>query len=370
MLSSIRPTGLNLMQDEISRQKRDALASFVAATTMAEGVAVAARVTNRLTLLGMGASHYANRIVEGDYRRLGIDTHAVVLSEALYTPLAPRERTVLIVSQSGASGEVSHYLQDSRRGEARYGLTLDPGSPLASAIPCLIGQGGIELGFAATRSLFVTLALHASVLNALGANLDGQLETINDEIDTKLSIEIQFAVQHLFKTEVLLLSGRTHLQGLAEVTALHIAELARVPAFALEGGQLAHGPLELLRPGVGVLLFRAPGQTAALTAGLARLCLEAGVRPVVFDASGEDPIDGTVTVQLGALEGVIGAIRALVPVQRFLLEFAATRVERVGEPIRSRKVTAEAGVPLAARTSTETPSRKSTQELPKGWKVS
>ncbi len=374
MLSALKMTGLELIQREISRQKHDALASFAAASTMAGGIAVAARVTDRLTFLGMGASHYANRIVEGEYRRLGIEAQAVVLSEALYAPLAARERTVLIVSQSGASGEVSHYLQHARRGEARYGLTLDSSSPLASAIPCLIGQGGVELGFAATRSLFVTLALHASVLDALGGHLSQQIQTIDDKISTKIATEIRNAVQHLSNTDVLLLSGRAHLQGLAEVTALHIAELARVPALALEGGQLAHGPLELLRPGVGVVLFRAAGQTAGLTAALADLCLEAGVRPVVFDASGEHPILGAVTVQLGALEGVIGAMKALVPVQRFLLEFAASRVERVGEPLRSQKVTAEPGLSLEpnsnAPRSKRTSTGKITQELPKGWKVS
>ncbi len=373
MLSALKTTGLELMQSEMARQKQDALASFKAASTMAGGIAVAARMTDRLTLLGMGASHYANRIVEGEYRRLGVEAQAMVLSEALYAPLAARERTVLIVSQSGASGEVSHYLQHARRGEARYGLTLDPSSPLANAVPCLIGQGGVELGFAATRSLFVTLALHASVLDALGGHLSEEIQTIDDEIDTTLNTEIRAAVQHLSSTDVLLLSGRAHLQGLAEVTALHIAELARVPALALEGGQLAHGPLELLRPGVGVVLFRAPGQTAGLTASLAGLCLEAGVRPVVFDASGETQIAGAITVQLGALEGVIGAMRALIPVQRFLLEFAALRVEQVGEPLRSHKVTAEPGLSLEVRPnapSIKPTQSKITQELPKGWKIS
>jgi fructoselysine-6-P-deglycase FrlB-like protein len=359
-----------LIQNEISRQHKDAIDSFAAASTLAGGIAIAARVTDRLGLLGMGASHYANRIVEGEYRRLGIDAQAVVLSEALYTPLAPRERTVLIVSQSGASGEVRHYLQDPRRGEARYGLTLDPSSPLATAVPCLIGLGGVELGFAATRSLFVTLALHASVLDALGANLGDQLETIHDPPRA----EIQPAVQHLARADVLLHSGRAHLQGLAEVTALHIAELARVPALALEGGQLAHGPLELLRPGVGVVLFRAPGQTANLTASLARICLEAGVNPVVFDASGETPIDGTITVPLGVQEGVLGAMKALMVLQRFVLEFAALRVERVGEPIRSRKVTLEPGVSLETRPKApdldHNHTTKIISELPKGWRIS
>jgi fructoselysine-6-P-deglycase FrlB-like protein len=373
MLSALKMTGLELIQREISRQKHDALDSFAAASTMAGGIAVAARVTDRLTLLGMGASHYANRIVEGEYRRLGIEAQAVVLSEALYAPLAARERTVLIVSQSGASGEVSHYLQHPKRGEARYGLTLDPSSPLAKAIPCLIGQGGVELGFAATRSLFVTLALHASVLDALGGHLSQQIQTIDNEIGPKTATEIRNAVQHLLSADVLLLSGRAYLQGLAEVTALHIAELARVPALALEGGQLAHGPLELLRPGVGVVLFRAAGQTAGLTAALAGLCLKAGVRPVVFDASGETSIPEAITVQLGALEGVIGAMKALVPVQRFLLEFAASRVPRVGEPLRSHKVTAEPGASLPnsnAPSLKRSQSGKITQELPKGWKVS
>ena len=47
-------------------------------------------------------------------------------------------------------------------------MTLDPASTLGRALPCLVGAGGGEVAFAATRSLTVTLALHAAVLAALG----------------------------------------------------------------------------------------------------------------------------------------------------------------------------------------------------------
>ncbi len=46
------------------------------------------------------------------------------------------------------------------------------------------------------------------------------------------------------------------MQGVAEAVALGILELARMPSFALEGGQLRHGPVEALGPRLGVVFVR------------------------------------------------------------------------------------------------------------------
>jgi len=49
----------------------------------------------------------------------------------------------------------------------RDGMTLEPHSTLAHALPSLVGSGGAEVAFAATRSLMVTLALHLAILAGL-----------------------------------------------------------------------------------------------------------------------------------------------------------------------------------------------------------
>jgi fructoselysine-6-P-deglycase FrlB-like protein len=329
------PSGLELMQLEMARQIPDALETLDRCARDAARIAEQIRATGRVLMLGMGASHFANRMCEPAYRALELDAVAVPLSEAIYAPFPDQARVTLLVSQSGASGEVSKYLEHFGNRERQFGLTLEPGSPLAKGLPSLVAHGGGERGFAATRSLLLTLAMHACILEALGAS---------DDIRAALRgpvPNVEAALGTIATSRTLIYSGREHLQGLAEVCALHTAELARVPALALEGGQFKHGPLELLEPSFGVILLRASGPTASLTESLVRTSQRAGIIPVVFDASGEASLLGTVTVRIAQTRGLAGAIAAMLPLQAFVIGLARQRVEHVAEPRFSSKITAE-----------------------------
>src|SRR5580700_8547497 len=156
------PSGLELLQGELGRQYGDALASFAANQPMATRIAESLQRNRRLLLVGMGASHFANRAVEAAYRSFGIDATAVVASELLAAPLPDGPRTAILVSQSGASGEILDLLELPAAGEERFGLTIEGGSRLGQALPCLVGAGGPERAFAATRSLLLTLTLHGA----------------------------------------------------------------------------------------------------------------------------------------------------------------------------------------------------------------
>ena len=54
----------------------DALASFAGADMVAAQIARNARETGRLLLIGMGGSHFVNRVAEPVYRSLGPRYHA------------------------------------------------------------------------------------------------------------------------------------------------------------------------------------------------------------------------------------------------------------------------------------------------------
>ncbi|MFT4134091.1 MAG: hypothetical protein QM760_23190 [Nibricoccus sp.] len=337
-MSTIVPgTGLAMIEAEMARQHADALASFHGAGPMAARLADSIRRTGRLTLAAMGGSHWVNRAAAVLYRRLGIEVETEVVSELLITPQPDRERTVLLVSQSGNSGEIVAFLERPAGRQERFGLTLDADSALGRCVPALVGVGGSEKAFAATRSLLVSHALHLAVLAALGLPPERALATL----DAPVRPDIGRALSALAACTSLILSGRAELQGVAESGALCVMELARLPALALEGGQLRHGPMEMLSPTSGIVLLRAAGPSAGLAPGLAAACRAAGSPVVVFDLSGEADIADAVTVRLPR-EGGMAAIFAVLPaLQAFLVTFAAGRVEHVGEPLRSTKVTTE-----------------------------
>ncbi|ACP22635.1 probable sugar-processing enzyme, possibly aminotransferase protein (plasmid) [Sinorhizobium fredii NGR234] len=333
--SKQRPDGLVAIDREMARQHADALASYEGASALAARIAASLQSTSRLLLLGMGGSHAVGRAVEPLYRALGIDAIALPLSEQLGQPLTVDAKTILITSQSGESAEVLRWFEETKGGTPEtFGLTLEASSSLAKTVPSLIGAGGSEQAFAATRSLTISFALHFAILSALGVDPTEALRALK----APESPGIEAALTALADVRAVVTSGR-RLQGLAEAIALGLTELSRLPCFSLEGGQLRHGPMEMMGPSVGVILFRAADPTAGLVAAMAVSAAQAGSPVVVFDASGEPPIAGVTTIPFREAAGM-AAILAMLPVaQAFMIAFADARVENAGTPVRSTKIT-------------------------------
>jgi fructoselysine-6-P-deglycase FrlB-like protein len=215
-----------------------------------------------------------------------------------------------------------------------FGFTLENGSFLARAAPCLVGHGGTEQAFAATRSLTVSFALHLAILKALGADSAQAV----DALENPQEPAIREALAALSGVRSVVTSGR-RLQGLAEAIALGLTELSRVPCFSLEGGQLRHGPMEMLSPDVGVVLFRSDDATADLVTAMAISVVDAGARLVVFDASGRPPVPGAATIAFPPSTGLAAVFAMLPAAQRLMIAFAEARVADAGTPVRSSKIT-------------------------------
>lgn len=329
-----RPAGLMAIDREMARQHADAIASFQHNAAMAVEAAASIRRSGRLLLLGMGGSHAVGRAVEPLYRALGIDALALPLSEQLGQPLPLEGRTVIVTSQSGESAEVVRWFSEAGSTAGVFGLTLEGASFLARTVPCLVGAGGTELAFAATRSLTVTFALHLAILAALGEDPSAALGALDQPQDN----DNTQALAALAEVTAIVTSGR-RLQGLAEALALGLTELSRLPCFSLEGGQLRHGPMEMLGPHIGVILFRGNDPTLDLVTAMAMSVVEAGAPLVVFDSSGQTPVAGAVTLSFKPAFGM-AAIFAMLPVaQRLMIAFADARVDNAGTPVRSTKIT-------------------------------
>ncbi|NKN15618.1 SIS domain-containing protein [Rhizobium laguerreae] len=329
-----RPAGLAAIDREMARQHADAIASYEAAQPMAVRAAASLKKTGRLLLIGMGGSHAVNRAVEPLYRALGIDAVALPLSEQLGQPLPIAGRTIFVTSQSGESAEVVRWFSETGGTEETFGLTLEGNSFLARTAPSLVGSGGTELAFAATRSLTVTFALHLAILSALGEDPDTALAALTAPEDH----DITAALSALENVATIVTSGR-RLQGIAEALALGLTELSRRPCFSLEGGQLRHGPMEMLGPEIGVVLFRGMDETAGLVTAMAASAVETGAPVILFDASGQAPVAGAVTIRFAPAAG-LAVIFAMLPVaQRLMIAFADGRVENAGTPVRSTKIT-------------------------------
>jgi fructoselysine-6-P-deglycase FrlB-like protein len=329
--------GLHLMRAEMARECADALATMDGNRAVAGQVVESLRRTGRLVLYAMGGSHYVNALAEPLYRDCGIDCRAMLASDALMAPLPDAPRTALIVSQSGESGEIVELLARPAGAEERYGLTLNAGSPLGTGTRgTLLAAGGPELAFAATRSIILTVALHAAVMEALGQPQDALRAVLASGTSAAINaVEAVLAV-----CDLVVFVGRHAMSGVAQSGALSMMELARIPTIGLEAGQFRHGPYEVLRPGVGVVLLRSAGPDGASIPPIARSTIEAGCATVVFDASGEAALPGCCTIALPRAVGLTAAAHMLLAFQPLNIAVACRRIaEHVGTPLRTTKVT-------------------------------
>jgi fructoselysine-6-P-deglycase FrlB-like protein len=326
--------GLAALNFEMSKQHADSLASYQTNAAVAKEIAASLRRTGRLVMLGMGGSQTVNRMAEPDYRALGINAVAVSLSEQLYSPLPLAGATVIITSQSGESAEVHRLFESLKPGGDVFGLTMEDSSTLAKSCVSLIGRGGSEKAFCATRSLLISLTLHQLVLSELGLDASAALAILTAAKEP----DITAAAAHLKGCSTVVFSGRGQ-RGLAEAAALGAMELGRMPAYALEGGQFRHGPMEILGPKIGVVIFRADEAAAALGDDLARQCVAAGSPTVLFDASGLASNAGALRIAVDRAQGLAASLAMLPPAQRLVIALAGQRVPDVGTPVRSGKVT-------------------------------
>lgn len=329
--------GLRLMEIEMAKQCADALATMDGAEAVAARIAEAAGETGRMVLYGIGGSHYVDRMVEPLYREAGIECRAMSPSEALMAPLPAAPRVALFVSQSGESGEIVELLNTPAGQDRRFGLTLNAESTLGRSVEAsIVAAGGPENAFAASRSIILTIAMHAAILQALGQSQD-RLRAVF-EADT--FADMSGIGDKIAKVDVTLFAGRHVQQGTAQSAALSLMELARVPAIGLESGQFRHGPFEFLRPGLGIVLLRSAGPDKDSIAPIAKTCVAAGCETIVLDASGGEPLEGCTCIALPTNSGLAAATTMLLSLQRLNIAVARHHIpDGIGTPRFTSKVT-------------------------------
>lgn len=329
------------MRAEMARQRADALDTFDAVAATARIIADRIRSTGTLFLYGIGGSHHVNRILEPLYLDAGIDTRAIVASDALLapTPDPKAARVALITSQSGRSGEIVALLERTAGLEERFGITLESDGPLARRTQAsLVAVGGSELAFAASRSIILSLAMHGAILEALGQSQGAARDVLRAA--PPAAAECAWIVAALHDCDAMVFAGRHVMRGVAESESLSMMELARVTTLGFEGGQFRHGPFEALRRGLGVVLLRSAGPDAHGIEELAQVASDSGCVTVILDSSGLAPVPAGRTQQLPPATGLAAALQSLLFLQEVNVGVALQRIPQgVGTPLRTSKVT-------------------------------
>jgi glutamine---fructose-6-phosphate transaminase (isomerizing) len=234
-----------------------------------------------VVLTGMGASFNALYPTWFYLHQQGISAIHIEASELVhYSDALLKQRCLLVVvSQSGTSVEIGRMIervQASGSQPSIISVTTDADNNLAQHSTLqLCTQAGAEVGVA-TKTYTSTLLL----LHWLGRAIAGQLQpqdylagsaiaTASAAILENWQTWIEAAYQQFQDVNYVALIGRGPSLTSALNGGLILKEAVRLPAEGFSGGRFRHGPMELLSPQVGCMVFTTPGRTLALSQRLA-----------------------------------------------------------------------------------------------------
>lgn len=218
-----------------------------------------------VAFVACGTSWHAALLGRSFLEQAGIPAFVEIASEFRYRRLLlPPGSWVIGISQSGETADTLGALEASKRaGFFTLGISNVPGSSLErEADLCLLTHAGPEIGVASTKAFQAQIALlmmlalslspappRADLLESLIRSphrLELFLESVSPE-------SLDGRVERLRLSSLVMFAGRGLDYPLALEGALKFKEITYRPADGYPGGELKHGPIALIEPGVTVV---------------------------------------------------------------------------------------------------------------------
>lgn len=303
----------------------------------------------RITLVGCGTAYHAGvvgkRLFEQFLRR---PVEVCIASEFRYSdPLVDAETLVILISQSGETADTLAALREAKRkGAAALAIVNVMGSTLArEADAVLLTQAGPEIGVASTKAYLAQLTALALLVGyrmqadrdteeaarILAAALRG-LPALVAQCLTR-EAEIAALAERLAACHTLFYLGRGYDHAVALEAALKLKEISYLHAEAYPAGEMKHGPLALVEPGVAVIGFcTQPTTNEKMVSNLEEVKAREGL--VVVVAREGDPVPPvaaailTVPPTLDALMPIV----TIVPMQLLAYYVARLRDCEIDQP--------------------------------------
>jgi glucosamine--fructose-6-phosphate aminotransferase (isomerizing) len=280
------------LYQDIAQQPR-AIRDLIAFYTADIGAAQLASLPSRgpLLLTGMGASFHAAQAIIPSFTSLNIPAVAIEATELLYynRALLHEHAALVFVSQSGASAEVAAILAELPAEHTLLAVTNDTQSLLARHAQAVLPiVAGVESGVA-TKTYLNSLAALWLLARRWGAWSGDELRTLSriaDAIELLLADADQIAarwLEALGDVRQIVFVGHGPHAATARQSAMILAERARVAALGTSAGAFRHGPIEIAQPGVGVVVFAAPGRSSDSARALAAELHEYGARTLLVE---------------------------------------------------------------------------------------
>jgi glucosamine--fructose-6-phosphate aminotransferase (isomerizing) len=237
------------------------------------GARLETQVFSRIVLTGMGSSLAALyplwfRLVQAGYAPVIIET-----SELLYDAanLITDDTLLVIVSQSGRSAEIVRLIEQ-RQGATVLAITNDATSPLAQAAEVVVLTAAGTESNVSCKTYVCSLAALALVSDTLVAQNPvepprlEQLQGASEIMAAYLNHWQEYtpSLGDLLSGSSLIICGRGPSLASVHYSALILKEAAKVHTEGLSAPQFRHGPMELAKTSVRVLVYEGQGSTVTL----------------------------------------------------------------------------------------------------------
>ena len=223
----------------------------------------------RISIVACGTAYHAGlvgkRLLEQLLRR---PVEANVASEFRYSdPLIDSGTLVILISQSGETADTLAAMREAKRkGSPTLAIVNVVGSTLSrDADAVLYTQAGPEIGVASTKAylaqlvaltmLAIYLAQDTGMAESLRRQYIEALQALPDQIERLIAQKdsIQSLAKLLSRHTSFFFLGRGYDFAASMEAALKMKEISYIHAEAYAAGEMKHGPLALVEPGVAVV---------------------------------------------------------------------------------------------------------------------
>ncbi|HUY25083.1 MAG TPA: SIS domain-containing protein [Candidatus Saccharimonadales bacterium] len=260
--------------------------------------------------------------------------------------LRMRDTLVIAISQSGETPEVIKCLAGAReQGALTVAVTNEADSPLgAVADELLVTAAGNENAVAATKTYTSQLAMLA-LLFASWSRDQALLTALSREVPEAMAQalalegEIEALAHRWAEHNQLLVIARGFNEATAMEAALKVQETASIAAVSYSAAEFLHGPISMVGPGLGGLVFIMPGPTAAGLRGVALTLEDRGVDAMLV-APPEIHVGRLPALRLArGIPEALTTLPAIIPAQLLAFHLASLRGLDPDHPRGLSKVT-------------------------------
>ena len=194
--------------------------------------------------------------------QLGVPVVAIgpSIASVYQTPLHLEGAAMLLVSQSGRSPDLLAMAKAARQGGAKViAVVNDANSPAAEIADLTIPlEAGPEKSVAATKSCIASMAAGLAVLAEWteDAALKSALAALPETLRGAATMDWSAAIEPFVAARSALVIGRGIGYPIAMEAALKLKETACLHAEPYSAAEVLHGPIQIVREGFPVLLFR------------------------------------------------------------------------------------------------------------------